>query len=366
MKKITTMLSLLALLTVSCKQKEELTLVVGTYTDQSTSNGIYTYRFNQETGEATALDSATLENPSFLTFGAKRENIYAVSEMTRETAKLSAYQLEAATGKLHRINTQPIAGDHPCNVRAIEGLAVTANYSSGSISTFPLKEDGSILPATNTLSFTKTGADSIRQASSHLHCAIFSPQQDFLLATDLGGDCIYSYQVKREGNRVQLEKESLQTTQLPAGTGPRHLIFSTSGKRVYLISELSGEVMTFRYKNGSLQLMQTLVADSVGARGSGDIHCSPDNKFLYTSHRLQADGLSIFKIKKDGTLEKTGYQPTGKHPRNFTITPNGELLLVACRDENAIEIYRRNKKTGELTLLPTSIKLGKPVCLQFK
>lgn len=30
---------------------DELTMVVGTYTDQSTSDGMYVYRFNQRTGE---------------------------------------------------------------------------------------------------------------------------------------------------------------------------------------------------------------------------------------------------------------------------------------------------------------------------
>lgn len=29
---------------------DELTMVVGTYTDQSTSDGMYVYRFNQRTG----------------------------------------------------------------------------------------------------------------------------------------------------------------------------------------------------------------------------------------------------------------------------------------------------------------------------
>ncbi len=31
---------------------DELTMVVGTYTDQSTSDGMYVYRFNQRTGKS--------------------------------------------------------------------------------------------------------------------------------------------------------------------------------------------------------------------------------------------------------------------------------------------------------------------------
>ena len=59
----------------------------------------------------------------------------------------------------------------------------------------------------------------------------------------------------------------------------------------------------------------------MGAKGSGDIHISPDGKFLYASNRLKADGIAIFSInQEEGTLTKTGYQLTGIHPRNFIIS----------------------------------------------
>ena len=102
-----------------------------------------------------------------------------------------------------------------------------------------------------------------------------------------------------------------------------------------------------------------------GARGGADIHVSPDGKFLYASVRLKNDGIAIFKIKPDGTLEKVGYQNTGKHPRNFAITPNGKYLLVACRDDNRIEVYERNAETGLLTSTARAMQVSQPACIQF-
>jgi 6-phosphogluconolactonase len=108
------------------------------------------------------------------------------------------------------------------------------------------------------------------------------------------------------------------------------------------------------------------MADEGGGHGSADIHISPDGKFLYASHRLKKDGISIFKINSEnGKLTKAGYQQTGIHPRNFNITPNGKYILVACRDSNRIEIYYRNGKTGMLTYTNKMIALSKPVCIQF-
>ena len=112
--------------------------------------------------------------------------------------------------------------------------------------------------------------------------------------------------------------------------------------------------------------MQLVVADSVGARGSANIHISPDRRFLYSWNRLQADGIAILAINADdGTLTKVGYQSTARHPRNFVITPNGKYLLVAGRDDNKIQVFEINNDTGLLTNTNKEILISKPVCLKF-
>lgn len=73
-----------------------------------------------------------------------------------------------------------------------------------------------------------------------------------------------------------------------------------------------------------------------------------------------------FKVSPaDGTLTKVGYQLTGIHPRNFTITPNGKYLLVACRDTNEIQVFVRDAETGLLQDTGKTIHTDKPVCLQW-
>lgn len=132
------------------------------------------------------------------------------------------------------------------------------------------------------------------------------------------------------------------------------------------MTELSGEVVVWTYDGKTLTQQQVIKADTVGAKGSADIHLSPDGKFLYASNRLQADGVAIFKVSpSDGTLTKVGYQLTGIHPRNFTITPNGKYLLVACRDTNEIQVFARDAETGLLQDTGKTIHTDKPVCLQW-
>ena len=118
--------------------------------------------------------------------------------------------------------------------------------------------------------------------------------------------------------------------------------------------------------DGKLEKIQTIAADTLRARGSADIHLSPDGKYLYASNRLKGDGLAIFEVNPEtGMLAKVGYQLTGIHPRNFIIPPNGKYLLAACRDSHVIQVFQRDPVTGLLSDTHQDISIDKPVCIQF-
>lgn len=347
----------------------ELTMIVGTYTSGS-SKGIYTFRFNEETGESHWLSEAEISNPSYLTLSANNKFVYAVSEHGDGSEAVTAFSFDKRNGTLQELNKVPAMGADPCYIITNDNYVVTANYSGGSISIFPIAKDGSLLPAEDVISFSGSGPDKKRQEKPHLHCVQFSPDQKILFANDLGTDRIYAFEVNHlEDTRDKkkfLKESNPSSFHVDPESGPRHLTFSPEGQRAYLINELSGAVTAFEYANGQLTEIQSIQADTVGARGSADIHISPDGKFLYASNRLQADGLAIFQINEaDGKLNKIGYQLTGIHPRNFIITPNGKFLLVACKDSNAIEVYERNEDTGMLTHIQKDIPVDKPVCLKF-
>lgn len=347
----------------------ELTMVVGTYTNGG-SKGIYTYRFNQETGEHQSLSETEISNPSYLAITDDNHFVYAVSEHGDGSESVSAFSFDKKKGILLKINNVPAMGADPCYIITDGKHVVTANYSGGSISVFPVAKDGSLLPASQVISYTGSEIDKDRQEKPHLHCVEFTPDGKFLIANDLGTDNIYVFEVNKEANTENGEKflkaANMPSPKLTPGSGPRHITFSADGERVYLITELSGEVVAFNYDNGRLTEFQTVLADTLGAKGSADIHMSPDGRFLYASNRLQADGLVIFSIDpQSGILTKVGYQLTGTHPRNFIITPNGKFLLVASRDDNRIEVYERNLETGLLIRTEKDIQMSKPVCLKF-
>lgn len=361
-------ITFVSLLTLSlcfsaCQTKEELNMVVGTYTDGG-SKGMYSYTFNQETGIATPLSEVEIANPSYLTFSKKGDYIYSVSENEGDEATANAFSFDKKSGRMKLINRQKTQGDHPCYIATDGKNVVVANYTGGNFTTFETEKDGSLTPATSYNNFSEKhiGPDTLRQSSSHIHCAVFAPDGKQLIVTDLGADHLYRYAINHK--RIATEKPSFTT--IEAGSGPRHFTFAPNGKYAYLINELSGTIVSFLYQGDQLEHLQTVYADSVGGRGSADIHVSPDGKYLYASNRLLSDGVAIFSIDQaSGKLTKAGYQLTGIHPRNFIITPNGKFLLVACRDSNVIQVYLRDLNTGLLTDTKQDITLSKPVCIQF-
>jgi 6-phosphogluconolactonase (cycloisomerase 2 family) len=347
---------------------QELTMLIGTYTS-GTSKGIYSFRFNQETGKATPLSYATVENPSYLTPSADGKFVYAVSEFNDARAAAYAFAFDKSNGTFRLLNSQKTGGEDPCYILTNGNYVITANYSGGSISTFPLAKDGSLLPPTAIIKFEGNGPDKVRQEKAHLHCVRITPDGEYLLADNLGTDQIHKFKINPQANASNkaplLEVGTPNAYTVAPGSGPRHLTFAPDGHHAYLINELSGAVIAFKYQKGELEEIQAIAADTVGGKGSADIHISPDGRFLYASNRLKADGIAIFHIAQNGMLTKVGYQLTGIHPRNFIITPNGKLLLVACRDNNVIQIYDRNATTGLLTRRPEEITIDKPVCICF-
>jgi 6-phosphogluconolactonase len=283
---------------------------------------------------------------------------------------VSAYAFDSTTGALSFLNSQPTGGDHPCYIATdfTGRWAAVANYSGGNVSLFPIAENGTLQPFSQVVQHTGSSANRERQEAPHVHAAVFAPDQQYLFTPDLGTDKLMVYRFKKEATKP-LQPAPEPWAKSTDGSGPRHFTFSPNKKFAYLVEELSGTVAAYAYKQGTLRFLQrisTHPADYTGAKGSADIHLSPDGKFLYASNRGDANSIAVFSVAANGRLQLKGIQSTmGVHPRNFTIDPTGQYLLIANRDSDAVVIFRRNAKTGLLRDTGRRIDVPKPVCLQW-
>lgn len=349
-----------ALLINACAAPDsgKLHILVGTYTEGTESQGVYLYSFDPATLACELLDTAKAGNPSFIITSPDRTHAYAVNEFSDERSGVSSFYLSDDSIDLH--NRRHGTGADPCNILLARGNLFTSDYSGGSLSVFPLKENGGIDYKTD--GFKPKFEDEV---TSHIHCTALSPDGRYIFFTNLGADAIHRATLAGNG---KVPTDYVTAFRFTDGShpGPRHMTFSADGRFAYLISELGDCLSTFSYDDGELQHISTELAYDGEGHGAADIHISPDGRFLYTSHRLEEDGISIFKLDPESGLpERTGYCRTGIHPRNFAITPDGKFLLCACRDSNRIEIYGINQDDGSLSFTGKAVELPAPVCVQI-
>lgn len=347
-------------------------LITGTYTSGK-SEGIYVYKFNSNDGSATAISHVKISNPSFVAVSPNEQFVYSVQEDAANNGKggeIAAFSFNKQTGVLTYMNEQPSGGDHPCYV-AVDKTGrwvVAGNYSSGSLSVLPVQADGSLGAATTIIQHEGSGPNVQRQSKPHVHCTLFSADNRFLFVPDLGIDKIMIYAFDATTGKLSPAKQPF--AQSTAGAGPRHLCFHPSNKYAYLVEEMSGTVVAFKYKNGKLKNKQRISSMPVGDTsdaGSADIHVSPDGNFLYASNRSNANTIAIFRINpKKGKLALIGHQSIfGRTPRNFNFDPSGDFLLVGNQNSDEIVIFKVDKETGLLTDTQKRIEVGKPVCLKW-
>lgn len=139
------------------------------------------------------------------------------------------------------------------------------------------------------------------------------------------------------------------------GTGPRHGIFDKDHKRLFLVSELSNQLFVYSLAADTpsgpaitLEHVYPLLPGDAKYKeppASAAIRLSPDGRFLYVSTRF-ADIISVFYI--DGCQLKLVQQTGsgGVHPRDFTLTPDGQYLLAVNRTEGGLVSFRINPETG--------------------
>ncbi|MBX3240051.1 MAG: lactonase family protein [Chitinophagaceae bacterium] len=353
------------------KQETAYYLVTGTYTG-GLSKGIYVHTFNTGDGSFKEVSHIETPSPSFLAVSPDEKYVYAANELgdNDNGGEISAFAFDKTTGTLQFLNKQLTAGDHPCHVDVDKTgkWVVAGNYSSGTLSVFPVQENGSLSVAAQTIEHTGSGVNKQRQEKPHVHCTLFSADNKWLFVPDLGIDKVMIYAFDVATGRLTPGAQPF--AKVEDGKGPRHITFHPNNKFAYLIEEMGGSVSAFEYIGGTLNQIQNIASvqqEDTAFIGSADIHLSPDGKFLYASNRGGLNTIAIYSVD-DGTglLTLVGHQRSGGEiPRNFTIDPSGRFLLVGNQNSDYISIFNRDGNTGLLTDTGTRITVGKPVCLKW-
>ena len=336
------------------------------------SEGIYHATFNPDNGKFTPSKlAAKIGSPGFLATHPNGKILYSVGRWDEGSGALG-YRI-GEKGELTEFTRMicPDGGSAHIAVHPSGKFLLTAQYGGGSVALFPLDANGKL--GEPTVSEHQGGSKVVdrRQDSPHPHWAGFSPDGKYALIPDLGLDQIVIYKV--DTKKPAITEHSVGQS-VPGG-GPRHMRFSTDGKFIYLLNELSLSVTTFAWdaKKGTAKRLTTTPAISEEVKAgesfnsAAEILVHPNGQFVYSSNRGH-DTVSVYQANpKNGKLNVVQVQPVrGAFPRNINLTPGADWLLAAGADSNTIAAHRINQETGKLTYQRGSvINVPSPICILF-
>lgn len=315
--------------------------------------------FNSDNLEYGVLEDFKAKNPSYLALTPKGNRLYGVSE-SGSTSGVWGYANNFTQASLGECAD---GGLDPCHLALYRGYIFTANYGKGSISVFPMDTSGRIKTASQVIQFVPN-ANIVPRIHMVKVLKMKQSERNYLLATDKGSDRIYFFRIEQDttatasadnilgGKPLRLNRCDTAFLQVPKNYGPRHMEFSQDGRFMYLLCEISCKVIVYRMneENGNILLnpIQEIISDRDVNEACADIHLSPDGRFLYTSNRRGRDGITIFQVNTNGTLERVAYQVTAQYPRSFAFSPDGEFLFVCCQKDKIVQIFRTDRKSGYL------------------
>lgn len=346
-------------------------LYIGTYTEAPLGNakGIYSFQFDETTGELTPLEIVTdqVTNPSFLAANPSQRNVFAVCEL--DDGQIQSFDRDPATGTLTYRNQQPTHGGAPCYISIVASghYALVANYGSGTVAALPLSSEGAVAPASSVIQHEGHGQNPDRQEGPHAHMIASSPDRRFVLSADLGtNQLLVSRFDEATGKLIPHSKVDAQP-----GAGPRHFAFAPGEGKVYCTNELDStvDVYSWDHDQGELALLQTIRCipdDFHDTNYPAHIVVSPNGSFVYASNRGH-DSIAIFPVNTEtGELEAPSFVSTQGHwPRGFNLDPTGHWLIAVNEKSGNLVVFKRDAGTGELTPTGTNIDIPAPVSVLF-
>ena len=346
-----------------------------------TDKGIFRAEWDEAAGELRNIEvAAATGHPSYLAMHPRLPLLYAVNELPKGDGAVVSYRVDPATAALTFVARASSGGNGPCfvSVDATGKDAFVANYGGGSFAAFGLGEDGALRPAgffgcEGNSACGVLGPNTVRQEAAHMHCAVLSPDNRFVLACNLGEDAIEIFRV-HPGAASPVEAPVRVAAR--AGSGPRHAVFHPNGLWLYCIHELDCTIDLYDWNVSNGQAGPVLRKDSVvstlktqaalpGSTGC-EILVSPDGRFVYGNTRGE-NSLVVYRVNPANGLltEQQRVFTGGGMTRHIAFDPSRRWLLCANQGTSTVTVFAHDPDTARLTETPKSFVVDTPMFVQF-
>ncbi|KAH7002992.1 Lactonase, 7-bladed beta-propeller-domain-containing protein [Fusarium venenatum] len=260
---------------------------------------------------------------------------------------------------------------YPISITEKEGLRLKDTPRTELLPEFPYKAAGH-------------GPNKGRQQQCHVH-QVLEDKRGLLYAPDLGADRVWV--LNRDGPELKVQGWLL----CPPGTGPRHAVLTPDEKLIYVIGELSHNVIAFELSTLRDQDVQPINGFEVNVippnvhpghqfmMDSAEISLHPKiPNVLYVSNRwerhitqrephlqnvheqLQGDAIAVILLSGNGKeCQEIKHVRTNLDTiRGFGLSDDGKFVVVAGQERGGIEIYSISGDRGDLWTLVAILSEG--------
>lgn len=344
---------------------------VGCFTTErrrASGRGITAWRVSDDAREwSIAGQSEALINPSFLVTCRSGKLMYAAHG---DLSYLSLFEI--SKGALRQVDQYDAGGINgvklclDCNERHL----FVANYASGNVIAYELDRTGRIRRETSRIELTgekRPLARLERQDGAHPHDVVLHPSGRFLVVPDLGLDQVFSLAFDEATGTLCHATE--ETARARTGSGPRHAVFSPSGRFLWIVNELDSTVSAYVFGPGGALTQQdvvsTLPGDYSGHSTAAEILFSCRSRRVYVSNRGH-DSIVIFDVDRSTgrLLTREWVACRGRGPRFMCWGPEGDSLFVANEGSGDLQKFSMTDD-GSLVYQGLVAKTPSPTSIVF-
>jgi len=302
--------------------------------------GIYHYHLDP-TGTLDLVNITAMDSPKYMVIADGKMYIVR-NDAASNGSGIQVYELDADGNLTNPSDVMPTMGTEGCHIAVVGDNVYCANYGSGSIIKMPDR----------LVQHTGKGINPDRQAGPHAHFVGLTPDGNYLLAIDLGVDTVFQY---------DLDLNLVARTSIPAGHGPRHLVFSDDGRYCFIANELISSVTVCAYRNERLTVLDTV---STLPEGYMDVsYCAAirwkDDK-IYVSNRGH-NSVAVMSFADETLTLTSTFDCGGDFPRDMHLC--GAFLLCTNQLSDDVTVFKADAD-GSYALVNT-IHVKTPLCVTF-
>ncbi len=314
-------------------------IFVGFGGDGSASEGIavFALKNGRWARRSTTLTSA----PSSMVLNASQRFLYVANAVDEyeglPSGTMEAYAIHPTEGTLKFLNRQrlSLSATRPEHVAiAPDGRAViVSTHGGGAYNVLPLGKDGHLAPVTSILKEVGAGPGE-NQRSAHPQMVVFD-RSGRAVSADLGCDRLNVLTL----DGVKLQIAGRHKTQ--PGEGPQQIVFHPNGRLLFVAHGLDSSLACYEYNADEGKILARLshIRTARSETYSGVVMAmDPSGKFLYTSHRNKARGISAWMIEQNtgalNYLQTVDENVPQLH--KMMMTSDGRRLLGLSREANGL------------------------------